>query len=119
MNERIVTIDGREMRMRANALIPRLYRRYFCRDMIVDMRQLMKAYQKAKDNEDEQFSIVDLTIFENVTWLMLKQGGEDVGISPDAWLESIDGVFSVYAVMPVVADLWQENLSTTAKPKKP
>lgn len=119
MNERIVMIDGREMRMRASALIPRLYRRFFCRDMIVDMRQLKKAYEKSKGDEDAQLSALDLTIFENVAWLMLMHAGEDVGDNPDEWLDSIDGVFSVYAVMPTVMQLWQENEATTARPKKP
>lgn len=117
--ERTVTINGREMRMRASALIPRLYRRFFCRDIVTDMRQLQKAYEKAKASEDEQFSALDLTIFENVAWIMLKHGGEDVGISPDAWLDSIEGVFSVYEIMPVVLELWQYNGITTATPKKP
>lgn len=117
--EKIVNIDGREMRMRASALVPRLYRREFCRDMISDMRQLQKAYEKAAKEPDAQFSVLDLTVFENVAWVMLKHGGEDVGKSPEEWLDGIDGVFSIYEILPAVLELWGMNSATTAKPKKP
>lgn len=114
--EKIVNIDGREMRMRASARTPRLYRFLIGRDMIADMRKLQKAY--AKTQEGENFDALDLTIFENAAWIMLKQGGEDVGNSPDEWLDTIDGVFDVYKVMPTLISLWQENNATTAIPKK-
>ena len=45
--ERAVNINGKEMRMRASALIPRLYRYKFGRDAISDMMSLKKAFDKA------------------------------------------------------------------------
>ena len=80
------------------------------------MVQLDKSFKKAQDGDP--LSAVDLTIFENVAWLFLKQGGEDVGNNPDEWLDSIKGVFSVYEVFPEMLELWQLNLQTTATPKK-
>lgn len=38
--EKVFEIDGKEVRMRASALIPRLYRFKFGRDMIKDMTSL-------------------------------------------------------------------------------
>ena len=72
--ERTVNISGKEVKMRASALIPRLYRFKFGRDMISDMRQLQKSYLKAislsmdasdEERQDAQLSVLDLTIFEN------------------------------------------------------
>lgn len=40
---RTITVSGKETTLRASALIPRLYRFQFGRDMIADMRQLQKA----------------------------------------------------------------------------
>ena len=126
-NERTVIIDENEVRMRASALIPRLYRFKFGRDIISDMNKLKKAYEKAAnlpddatedEREDAQLSAIDLTIFENIAWLMIRHAGEDIPDSPDDWLESIEGVFSVYDIMPTVLELWGENQQTTSIPKK-
>ena len=61
---------------------------------------------------------MDLTIFEDVAWLMLKHAGEDVGDSPEEWLDSLDGVFSIYEILPSVLKLWNSNQKTTSTPKK-
>ena len=48
----------------------------------------------------------------------MKQAGEDVGNSPDEWLDSFEGVFSIYEVFPTVAELWQDNNASTSTPRK-
>jgi hypothetical protein len=123
--EKTIEINGRGMKMRASALLPRLYRGYFGRDMICDMRKLQKAYTAAaesketdEEKQDAQLSVTDLTLFENVAWLMLKHGGEKVGDSPEEWLDNLDGVFSVYEILPQILDMWNINNMTTSKPKK-
>lgn len=57
--ERTITVDGKEVKMRASALIPRLYRFKFGRDMIRDLAQLKKNFEAVtKDmgdaSEDEK-----------------------------------------------------------------
>ena len=125
--ERTVTVDGKEVRMRASALIPRLYRVRFGRDMIADMRQLQKAYQKAaklpenateEERQDAQLSALDLTIFENVAYMMAKHADPAVAESPEEWLDGMDGVFSIYEVLPVILELWGATNQTTSIPKK-
>ena len=124
-----VNIGGKDYRMRASALTPRLYRIYFKRDMIRDMRNLLQAYTKMltlpEDATEEQkneasFSIMDnLEVFENVAWLFCKEGGENVGESPEEWLDGIDGIFSIYEAMPSIIELWADNQVTTSTPKNP
>ena len=125
--ERTVNVGGKELKMRASALIPRLYRFKFKRDMVADMRQLQRAYAKAsalpddatdEEREDAQFSVADLTIFENVAYIMAKHGGNEMPDTPEEWLDSIDGVFSIYEVLPIVLELWGMNMETTSIPKK-
>lgn len=120
-----INIDGKEYTMRSSALVPRLYRAQFGRDMVSDMRQLSKAYQNAvksgsseEEQEAAQLSMLDLEIFENVAWIMLKHGGEDVGNSPEEWLDNLDGVFSVYSALPEIIELWKANNVTTSVSKK-
>ena len=125
--EKTISVGGKEFRMRASALIPRLDRNKFRRDMIKDMKQLEKDFKKAVNlpedaTEDEildaQLSVMDLTIFENVAWLMVKNAGEDIPVDPDEWLDTIDGVFSVFEVLPQMLDIWEGNLATTSVPRK-
>ena len=125
--ERTLNIGGADLRMRASALIPRLYRFRFGRDLIKDMAQLEKAYKKAmtikedateEERKEAELSILDLTIFENVAWAMAKNADPNVPNDPDEWLDTIDGVFSVYEVLPQILDLWTAGLETTSKPVK-
>lgn len=120
-------INGKPVSMKASALVPRLYRARFGRDMIADMNQLTKAYRKAErlpknatkeERQDAQLSALDLTIFENVSYIMIKHAGEKVADTPEEWLDSIDGIFSIYEVMPTILKLWEGNKKTTSVPKK-
>ena len=38
--------------------------------------------------------------------------------TPEEWLDGMDGIFSVYEVLPVILELWGYNMQTTATPKK-
>ena len=125
--ERTIKVGGAELRMRASALIPRLYRFRFGRDLIKDMTQLEKAYKKAMslkedatddEKQDAELGVLDLTIFENVAWAMAKNADPNVPNDPDEWLDTIDGVFSMYEVLPQILDLWTAGLETTSKPVK-
>lgn len=124
---RTVTVDGKPLQLRASALIPKLYRYKFGRDMIADMTRLNRAYKKLEqlpenateeEKEDAQLEVTELTIFENIAYLMAKQANPSLPDSPDEWLDSMDGIFSVYEMLPVILELWGANLSTTAIPKK-
>lgn len=122
--ERTIRVGGAEVKMRASALIPRLYRFRFGRDLIKDMSQLEKAYKKAvsvkdeEEKEEAQLTAIDLTIFENVAWAMAKNADPDVPNDPDEWLDSIEGVFSVYEILPQILELWAAGLETTSSPAK-
>lgn len=125
--ERTISIGGAELRMRASALIPRMYRFKFGRDLIKDMAALEKKYKEAmnlqegatdEEKQKAQLSVLDLTIFENVAWVMAKAADKDIPDSPDEWLDGIDGVFSIYEILPQILQLWIEGLETTSTPAK-
>lgn len=115
--EKTVIIDGKEVRMRASALIPRLYRFKFGRDMIADMQALATKYAKIQD-KGEQLSVLDLTVFENLAWLFCKHADDSIPDTPEEWLDNMDGMFSVYEVLPQMLELWTASSKTTAKPAK-
>lgn len=124
--EKMITVGGNEVKMRASALVPRLYRFKFGRDLISDMNKLKKAYQKASDlpetateeeKEDAQLSALDLTIFENVAYIMAKHADNNQPDNPDDWLDQFE-MFSIYEVLPQILALWNISNGTTSTSKK-
>ena len=110
-----VNIEGVERKMASSAILVRQYRAHFGRDLIVDMTKATKA---RKPGEELRLEDIDISVFENLAWLMLKNAGEDVGDSPEAWLETLESPFTVYELIGDISDLWTANLKTTAVPKK-
>ena len=123
--EKTIIIGEREIRLRASALIPRLYRFKFGRDLVSDMTKLRKSFVNAvktakksdateEEKREAQLSAIDLTIFENIAWLMCRQADPSVPDEPETWLDGMDGVFSIYKVLPAMLELWNENMTTTS-----
>ena len=127
--ERTVLIEGREVRLRASAAIPRLYRLQFRRDILQDMQAIQREIAKAEAAREEALAagkadpgstlpLEALTLFENVAYVMARHG-DPCGVpdSIDEWLDGF-GSFSIYTVFPVVQELWTENLRTLNPTKK-
>ena len=137
--DKIVIIDGKEVGLRATALTPRLYRHKIGRDIIRDLNQLKRNYEKAIDAQniqkpgkdateqqvndyeqamqDAQLSVMDLEIFENVAFVMARQYDQNLPNTPEEWLEGF-AVFSIYEILPDILTLWQLNQQTTSTTKK-
>lgn len=115
--EKTVLIDDKEVRLRATAAVPRLYRIKFGKDIMQDMAKLSSAYEKAK-TEEEHFSATDLGLFENVAYIMAKHGDpENTPSSIEEWLDGFE-TFSIYEVLPQILELWRMNTASTSKSKK-
>lgn len=104
-------VEGRQMTAACNGLLPKLYRFNFGRDIMMDLK---KFHDGAKKDPES----VDMTPLENLTWLMFKEGGEDVGETPDEWLRTLEDPASVYILSQDMLALWQQSQRTTATPKK-
>lgn len=140
--ERTILIDGKEVRLRASASIPRLYRIKFRRDIIHDMAFISKALDKslrarkaaaepaesktdAKEEtavqavalEASDIPLEALTMFENVAYLMAKHADPTVPSDPEEWLDGFE-TFSIYQVFPVIQEMWEANLQTKSVPVK-
>lgn len=126
-----INVDGKVVKLRATAMLPRLYRFKFGRDIIKDMKDLQGSYLKVlkeqgkteeelTDEEREAlgFSVFDLSLFENVAYIMAKHGDPDnVPDTIDEWLEGFE-TFSIYENLHHIIELWMQNTETTATAKK-
>ena len=124
--EKTIMIDGREVRLRASAAIPRLYRIKFRRDIIQDMKTIQKAVEKSRqenqvDGQDgEELSTVPLEaleLFENVAYLMAKHADPTVPATVEEWLDGFE-TFSIYTVFPAIEELWMANVQQLSIPVK-
>lgn len=114
---KILIIDGKEVKFKASAAIPRLYRMRFGRDVLKDLAQLKAAYVKNL-TEEEQLSIINLEIFENVAYIMAKHATPDeISNSVEDWLDNFE-TFSIYQILEELLDLWVQNESTQVESKK-
>lgn len=129
--EKTIIVGGKEVKLRATAMLPRLYRFKFGRDILKDMRALQKAYNKVlqeqkkpeedltnEEREDIGFSVVDLELFENLAYIMAKHGDPDnVPDTAEEWLEGFE-FFSIYENLSHILELWMANTATTVEAKK-
>lgn len=124
--EKIINIGGKEVKMRASALIPRLYRFRFGRDIIRDMTALKKAFNKKNElpedateeqKQDAALSEMNLMIFENVAYIMAKHADPSIPDDPNEWMDGFE-MFSIYEIFPEILQMWNLNNETTSKPKK-
>lgn len=114
--EKTLVIDGRDVKFRATAAVPRLYRIKFRRDIIQDMQAIQAAMKEQEDGKS--LPPEALTMFENVAYIMAKHGDKDaVPNDPDEWLDSF-GTFSIYEIFQEIIELWGLNMESTSVAKK-
>lgn len=119
--DKIIKVDNKDIKFRATARTPRLYRALTMRDLIKDIKTLTEHFKEAKEAGEDGvggLSIEDLTIFENVAYVMARHANPDMSEkNADDWLDSFD-MFSVWEVLPQILELWQLNNVQTSKSKK-
>lgn len=112
-----ITVDGKEVTLRASAAVPRLYRIKFRRDIILDMQAVARAMED-KDKTGQDLPMEALELFENMAYIMAKHGDKDaVPDGPDEWLDEFP-TFSIYKIFPVLQALWEGNMEALNVAKK-
>lgn len=115
--DKVVSIDGKEVKFRATARTPRLYRAIIGRDMIADMNRLQKVFDPNKA-EESNLDMIDLQIFEDTAYIMARHANPDMTEkTADEWLDTFD-MFSIYEILPQILELWAVNTKQTSQSKK-
>ena len=110
--EKVIKIDGREVKFKASAATIRLYRQNTGRDMLLDINKLQESAGSGNGLSAEA-----LNLFEDIAYTMAKQADDSIPDSADEWLDSFE-MFSIYLVLPQIIELWRLNELTTTTPKK-
>lgn len=115
--ETTICIDGKDVRFKATAAVPLLYRRKFKRDLLRDMQAVAKAME-GKDTTGENLPLQALTMFERMAYIMAKHADPTLTAdSPEEWLEGFS-TMSIYVVFPVIQALWMGNMERLEEAKK-
>lgn len=111
-----INIDGTDVKFRASAAVPRMYRIKFGRDIFKDLKSLQQAVGDG-DEEKSNLDLFSLEMFENLAWIMAKHGDPSVPDTPEEFLDQFQ-TFSIYQVLPQLVELWGLNLKTDIEAKK-
>lgn len=122
--ERIIHIDGRDVPFKATGSTVRLYRFKFGRDLLLDFAKMYNEVRKIMDQAGGDGAVAvsslspeTLTIFENVAYIMARQGDSTIPQDPDEWLDGF-AMFSIYEVLPEIIELWNMSQMSTSEQKK-
>lgn len=115
--EKTVKIDGKNVRLKSSAAIPRMYRNVFGKDIFKDMMALKKAMGRKKKQGDD-LPVENLEMFENIAYIMAKHADpsrvpNDIG----KWLDQFE-TFSIYQILPEIFELWNLNNKQLEHSKK-
>lgn len=115
--ETTVKIDGKDVRFKATAAVPLMYRMKFQRDLIRDIQSVADAL-KDKEVTGETLPLHALTMFERMAYIMAKHADPSMEAdSPEEWLEGFSAM-SIYMVFPVIEALWAGNVERLEEAKK-
>lgn len=115
--EKTIVIDGREVKFKATASTPRVYRQAFGRDIFVDISSLLAGI-----GSDGDMPISCLDAFENVAFCLNSQAEgrvierDKIETQMDEWLDQFE-TFSIYHIFPQIMELWRLNTEQTVEPK--
>lgn len=114
--EKTVLIEGKEVKLKSSAALPRIYRVKFGRDLFSDFYKIQKDAKKEDDQSVLPASMME--IFENIVYLMAKHADPSQPDTIEEWLEQFSNAFSVYKILPDVMEMWTEENKQTVIAKK-
>lgn len=127
--ETTVELNGKSIKLKATAALPRLYRILFSRDIFKDLAPILKRYQNIKvrpdaDNEEnldviDQIGDDDLEILENLTYSMARAADPEMEQRTALeWLDQFSSTESM-VLQQQAFTLWaMDNFSIDESKKK-
>ena len=116
--ERMLTIDGRQVRFKSSGAFLLRYKQQFGRDAFQDIFKLQKAVRwdkHQKKNIIANINALDLEVFFNLAWTLAKTADPSIP-PPMQWLDSFS-TFPLNDIMPELMDLIHLSLGSTAELK--
>lgn len=117
--EKTIRIGNEDIRFKATARTPLLYRTLLKRDLFKDIGKLRTFYESVGDKEVDisEIDTETVNIIQMMAFAMAKTADSSITSDYGEWLDGFDP-FEMYPVMNEIVALWTANLSQTAQAKK-
>jgi len=112
--EKILTIDGRQVRFKSTGAFLLRYKAQFGRDALQDILKLQGAIDNK--NQIKNIGALDLEVFYNLVWTLAKTADPNIP-PPMEWLDEFSE-FPLMDIIPEIIDLIFSSLGATVEPKK-
>ena len=112
--EKILTIDGRQVKFKSTGAFLLRYKSQFGHDAIQDIFKLQKV--TGADGGILNIEALDLEVFYNLIWALAKTGDPNIP-PPMDWLDEFD-TFPLMDILPEVTDMIFSCLTSTVQSKK-
>jgi len=112
--EKILTIDGRQVKFKSTGAFLLRYKAQFGRDAIQDILRLQSAIDNK--NQIKNIDTLDLEVFYNLIWTLAKTADPSIP-PPLEWLDEFSE-FPLMDIIPEIVDMIFSCLSSTAESKK-
>lgn len=121
--EKILTIDGKQVKFKSTGGFLLRYKMQFRRDAIGDLVRLEKAIPKTEKGEKEEgieinesvLEALDLTIFFNLIWVLAKTADPKIP-PPIEWLDTFNE-FPLMDIIPELQDMLMSTIKSSVKVK--
>ena len=112
--EKILTIDGRQVKFKSTGAFLLRYKAQFGRDALQDIFKLQNAIDN--NGQIKDVNVFDLESIYNLVWVLAKTADPSIP-PPMEWLDTF-GEFPLAEIVPEVIDLIFSSLGATVEPKK-
>jgi hypothetical protein len=112
--EKIITIDGRQVKFKSTGAYLLRYKAQFGRDAIKDIFKLQSAVDP--ENNIQNIDALDMEVFYDLIWTLAKTADNTIP-PPMEWLDTFNE-FPLNEVMPEVIDMIYSSLGSSVESKK-
>jgi hypothetical protein len=113
--EKILNIDGRDVKFKSTASFLLRYKMQFQRDGLKDLMKLQGAIN-LETKELTNVEQLDLEVFYNMTWVLAKVANPEIP-PPLEWLDTFSE-FPLIEIIPEIIELMMLCLQSSVKSKK-
>lgn len=112
--EKILNIDGRQVKFKSTGAFLLKYKAQFHRDALKDIYKIQGAL--GKDNEIANIEALDLEVFYDLVWTLAKTADPNID-PPMEWLDTF-GTFPLMDIIPEIIDLIFSCITSMVEVKK-
>jgi hypothetical protein len=112
--EKILTIDGRQVKFKSTGAFLLRYKAQFGRDALQDILRLQSAIDSK--GQIKNINTLDLEVFYNLIWTLAKTADPNI-LPPLEWLDEFSE-FPLMDIIPEIVDMIFSCLTSTVESKK-